>query len=166
MTAKTSSCACGSDRVSEECCLPYIRGKRLPETALDLLRSRYTAFTLGDVDYVLSTHHPKTRGEVKREEIEAWSKNSRWLGLSVERVEAGQKDDEQGVIVFCARYHADGEDQEHWEQSLFEKHEGKWMFLDARDGAKPDPIRREHPKVGRNDPCSCGSGKKHEKCCG
>jgi preprotein translocase subunit SecA len=34
------------------------------------------------------------------------------------------------------------------------------------DGAKPEPVRRDRPKVGRNDPCPCGSGKKYKKCHG
>ena len=34
------------------------------------------------------------------------------------------------------------------------------------DGAKAEPIRRDRPKVGRNDPCPCGSGKKYKKCHG
>jgi preprotein translocase subunit SecA len=33
-------------------------------------------------------------------------------------------------------------------------------------GRGAEPLRREEPKVGRNDPCSCGSGKKYKKCCG
>ena len=47
----------------------------------------------------------------------------------------------------------------------------KWMqkhpeVLQGGDVVKVEPVRREAPKVGRNDPCSCGSGKKHKKCCG
>jgi preprotein translocase subunit SecA len=34
------------------------------------------------------------------------------------------------------------------------------------DEARPMPIRRTGEKVGRNDPCPCGSGKKYKKCCG
>jgi preprotein translocase subunit SecA len=30
----------------------------------------------------------------------------------------------------------------------------------------PAPFERESPKVGRNDPCPCGSGKKYKRCCG
>ena len=146
------------------CCLPMIEGKKKAVTAEELLRSRYTAFTRGDVDYVLKTHHSKTRNDVKREEIEDWSKNSEWLGLKIVQKEAGEATDETGTIVFCAGYKSDGKVNEHWEQSLFEKENGDWRFLDAR-GVQVGPYKRTEPKVGRNDPCPCGSGKKNKKCC-
>jgi SEC-C motif-containing protein len=59
----------------------------------------------------------------------------------------------------------DGKLHDHREHSLFEKENGEWRFLDAQAGKTPT-LRREEPKVGRNDPCSCGSGKKFKKCCG
>ncbi|MFP4657396.1 MAG: preprotein translocase subunit SecA [Desulfonatronovibrionaceae bacterium] len=37
---------------------------------------------------------------------------------------------------------------------------------DGTGGSKPETVRRSSPKVGRNDPCPCGSGKKYKKCCG
>lgn len=167
-TSTKETCPCGSELELQTCCLPYIQGKKKAVTAEELLRSRYTAFTRGEVDYILSTHHSKTRHEVKREEIEDWSKNSEWLGLKIVQKEAGEAKDETGTIVFCAGYRAtndkDGKVNEHWEQSLFEKEKGEWRFLDAR-GVQVGPYRRAEPKIGRNDPCPCGSGKKHKKCC-
>jgi SEC-C motif domain protein len=162
-----SHCPCGSEQFLEKCCLPLIQGKQKPETAEALLRSRYTAFTRGDVDYVLSTYHSKTRKDVKREEIEEWSKNSEWLGLQVVQVEHGAKSETEGTIVFSAKYKdkSDGKVHEHWEKSFFEKENGDWRFLDAH-GIQVGTYRRAEPKVGRNDPCACGSGKKYKKCCG
>jgi SEC-C motif-containing protein len=116
------------------------------------------------VDYILDTHHSKTAKDVKRGEIEEWSKGSEWLGLKIVQKEAGEAKDEQGTIVFCAGYKADGKVQEHWEQSFFEKDGGAWKFLDAR-GVQVGPYRRTEAKIGRNDPCPCGSGKKNKKCC-
>jgi SEC-C motif-containing protein len=168
-TSEKQLCPCGSELSLTECCLPLIQGKRQARTAEELLRSRYTAFTQSAVDYILETHHSKTRGDVKREEIEDWSKNSEWRGLKVVQVEAGKAEDTQGTIAFCATYRAKSgentEEQEHWEQALFEKEGGQWKFLDAR-GIQTGPYRRAEPKVGRNDPCSCGSGKKFKKCHG
>lgn len=165
MTKEAQLCPCGSESTVETCCLPYIRGKKKPDTAEQLLRSRYTAFTLGEIDYILNTHHSKTRHEVKREEIEDWSKQSEWLGLKIVQKEAGEANDGTGSIVFCAGYQAEGKVNEHWEQSLFEKENGEWRFLDAR-GVQVGPYRRTEPKIGRNDSCGCGSGKKFKKCCG
>ena len=47
----------------------------------------------------------------------------------------------------------------------------KWMkkhpeVLQGGETIKVETVRREEPKVGRNDPCTCGSGKKYKKCCG
>ena len=162
---QASTCPCGSETTLEKCCLPHIQGKKKPETAEQLLRARYTAFTRGEVDYIVGTHHSKTRSEIKREEIEEWSKNSEWLGLKVHQKAGGEPKDEQGQIVFLARYKADGKVNDHWEHSLFEKENGEWRFVDAQ-GVQQGPIRRTEPKVGRNDPCSCGSGKKFKKCHG
>lgn len=157
-------CSCGSGVELNACCLPLIEGKRAASTAEELLRSRYTAFTRGSIDYILETHHSKTRHEVKREEIEEWSKNSKWLGLKIVQKEAGQPKDEKGTLIFCALYAVEGKQEEHWEQSFFEKENGAWRFLDAK-GVHTGPYQRIEPKIGRNDPCTCGSGKKYKKCC-
>jgi SEC-C motif-containing protein len=161
----TNFCPCGSQIDLKSCCLPFIQGSKQASTSEELLRSRYTAFTRGDVDFIMSSHHSRTLAEVKREEIEEWSKNSEWLGLKVVQVEAGRKEDEQGTIVFGAQYRAEGKLHDHWEKSFFEKENGQWKFLDAQ-GVQVGPVRRTEPKVGRNDPCTCGSGKKYKKCCG
>ena len=159
------SCPCGSELELSQCCLPFIQDKKKPVVAEQLLRARYTAFTLGEVDYILSTHHSRTLQEVKRQEIEEWSKNSNWLGLKIVQSEAGKETDTQGTILFCAQYHSEDKNHDHWEQSYFEKENGEWRFLDAK-GVQAGPVRREGPKVGRNDPCHCGSEQKYKKCHG
>lgn len=161
----TNSCPCGAVGSSlEKCCLPFIQGKKKPETAEQLLRARYTAFTLGEVQYILGSHHSKTRHEVNSEEIEDWSKNSKWHGLFIHQIERGTKSDNEGTIVFSAVYSTDGKKEEHSEKSLFEKENGEWRFLDAQR-VQIGTYRRPEPKIGRNDPCACGSGKKFKKCC-
>ncbi|HCM41227.1 MAG: hypothetical protein A2070_10970 [Bdellovibrionales bacterium GWC1_52_8] len=165
---ETSTCPCGSAKDLESCCLPVIKEQRPALTAEELLRARYSAFAIGEIDFIFTSHHSKTRGELKREEIEDWSRNSEWHGLEVVDRNGGQAADEQGTLTFCARFSdkkSGGEPQEHWEQSLFEKENGHWRFVDAR-GLKQGPYQREEPKVGRNDPCPCGSKQKFKKCCG
>lgn len=162
---QTQPCPCGSEKNTSECCLPIIQGKLKAPTAERLMRARYTAFTRGDIDFIVKSHHSKTIGDVNRQEIEDWSKNSKWLGLKVLQTQEGGEQDDKGVVVFHARYEAEGKEQDHYEYSQFEREGGAWKFYDAQ-GLKPGPIRRESPKIGRNDPCSCGSGKKFKKCCG
>ena len=162
------SCPCGSNLPLTGCCLPYIEGKKTAPTAEALLRSRYCSFVLAtdqSINYILETHHSKTRHEVNRDEIEKWAKDSKWLGLKILNVEAGSEKDSQGLITFQAQYESDGQMNNHSERSLFEKENGSWKFLDAQSLAPQAPIRRTEPKLGRNDPCACGSGKKFKKCC-
>jgi SEC-C motif-containing protein len=175
----SKSCPCGSEKSFASCCQPIIQGKAKAETAEQLMRARYTAFTTQDIDFILETHHPKTRNEVPREDVEKWSKGSEWLGLRILQTEAGQKGDEQGVVYFQAQYRAAPENEkdakkaegaekilyDHQEKSLFMKEKGEWKFLDGQ-ALNPGPIRRTEPKIGRNDPCHCGSGKKFKKCHG
>ncbi len=164
-TSAKKDCPCGSTLPETQCCLPLIQGKSKAKTAEALMRSRYTAFVKGEIDYILATHHSRTVGEVDRAGIEDWSSKSEWLGLTILETAMGGEKDEQGTVTFHVKYKMDGQVHDHREHSLFEKEKGEWRFLDAQAG-KTDTIRREAPKVGRNDPCSCGSGKKFKKCCG
>ena len=95
----------------------------------------------------------------------AWSKAATWHGLEIIRTEAGQPGDKTGVVEFRASYTANGEFCNHHEVSSFVQEADGWKFEDGTlVGEKP--MVREEPKVGRNDPCPCGSGKKYKKCCG
>jgi SEC-C motif-containing protein len=129
------------------------------------MRSRYAAYALGDIDYIVQTHDPDRVGEIDRASTEAWSKNAQWQGLEILSTEAGGPDDQQGVVEFCARYKIKNVTINHRERAEFRKHEGGWVFVDGKEIAPP-PVKRDEPRVGRNDTCPCGSGKKHKKCCG
>jgi len=59
-----SDCPCGSGLSLSECCQPIISADKRAETAEALIRARYTAHTLGDMDYILATHHPSTRADI------------------------------------------------------------------------------------------------------
>ena len=160
-----SSCPCGSKQPLAECCGPYVEGKAAAPTAEALMRSRYTAYVQQKVKYVLDTHDPETMDGLDAKDVEQWSRQAEWLGLDVVDTKDGGADDDSGEVEFVARYRMRGQDQVHRERATFRKHEGKWLF---RDGVpvKGKSVVREGPKVGRNDPCPCGSGKKHKKCCG
>jgi SEC-C motif-containing protein len=160
----TNTCPCGSQIELINCCLPIIQGKKQASTAEDLLRARYTAFTQGAVDFILSSHHSRTVHEVKREEIADWANHSQWMGLNIVQKEAGTIDDQEGTIIFSAHYRSNEKTHDHWEKSFFERENGHWKFLDAQ-GLRQGTLRRTEPKTGRNDPCTCGSGKKYKKCC-
>ena len=127
------------------------------------MRSRYTAFTVADVDYIEQTTDPSQRKSFDRDGTEAWAKQSEWLGLKIVSTDAGLENDTKGEVEFIASYKFDGVQRDHHERSEFKKRDGEWFFLDGR--MVQAPVRNEN-KVGRNDPCPCGSGKKYKKCCG
>jgi SEC-C motif-containing protein len=159
------TCPCGKGESLETCCGPYLSGAKKPKTAEDLMRARYTAFAVGNVDYVIKTHDPDTVDQIDRDSTEQWSKQSEWLGFELLSSEAGGEKDHFGNIEFVARYKMKGTLLEHRERATFRQQDGTWFFVDGEQIAGP-PVRREGPKVGRNDPCPCGSGKKYKKCHG
>jgi SEC-C motif-containing protein len=129
------------------------------------MRSRYTAYVKGSVDYIMSTHHPDGREEISRDATAQWAEESEWMGLEILDTVAGGVSDTEGQVEFTVRYR--GSDRavvNHHEVSSFVKSDGQWFFTDAR--MVNNPQKRDSPKVGRNDPCPCGSGKKYKKCCG
>jgi SEC-C motif-containing protein len=145
--------------------LPAIRDGREPDTAEALMRARYTAFTLGEVDFIVESHDEATRDQVDRDEIEQWSTTSDWHGLDILETEAGQPGDDEGMVAFSAQYTLSGTTYDHRERASFVRRGGAWKFHDAQP-YKSEPIRRDEPKVGRNEPCPCGSGKKYKRCHG
>jgi SEC-C motif-containing protein len=158
------SCPCGSKKTYEKCCGPFLAGEKNPSTAEELMRSRYTAYTKHDIDYVEETHSLERRDALDVEETRKWAEESEWKGLEILRTEAGGANDDTGVVEFIASFAQDGVDYEHHEVSTFHKVNDMWYF---HDGYTPSQtVVREEAKVGRNDPCPCGSGKKYKKCCG
>ena len=159
-----TQCYCQSGLTYSTCCQPYLESDGKPDTAEALLRARYSAFVTGNVDFIEQSVHPDKKDEFDRESAESWSSESKWLGLEVEAVKGGAADDDTGTVNFTARYSREGQEVEHAETAQFTKHDGDWYFFDGYlDGR--EPYVRETPKVGRNEPCPCGSGKKFKKCC-
>ncbi len=144
------------------------------------MRSRYSAHVLGLVDYVVATYHPSCHAEDYRDAI-ADSVNSHWLGLNVIHSEIA--DSGEGFVEFEAFYQDDNEQFCLAERSRFLKEttDGvtQWYYIDGEypkqeneldpelipNAAPQQPIANPD-KIGRNDPCVCGSGKKYKKCCG
>lgn len=159
------NCPCGENESYGACCGRYIDGGQQPETALALMRSRYTAFVKGKMEYIRQTHDPKTRANYDFLANEQWAKSSEWLGLEILTADQGQAGDVTGTVEFKARFVTEGEEQIHHELSQFRKVGDQWYFSNGKDPSRVT-IVREGDKIGRNDPCPCGSEKKYKKCCG
>ena len=158
-------CPCKSGKTFGECCGPIIAGEAKAETAEALMRARYTSYVTGDVLFLKNSATKEVQDDFNEEASKAWSRAAEWHGLEIIRTEGGTKRHKKGVVEFRALYTANDEFCNHHEVSQFVKEEDGWKFADGElVGEKP--IVREEPKVGRNDPCPCGSGKKYKKCCG
>jgi SEC-C motif-containing protein len=165
MSEANQNCPCGSGQTYANCCEPFHSGKSHPETAEKLMRSRYAAYVVGKIDWIAETNDPESKEGFDRDASEEWSKKSEWLGLEIVATKDGQAKDIEGEVEFKANYKTDGTSHTHHEVSLFQK-KGKparWYYVDGRTVVAP--VVRSEPKVGRNDPCACGSGKKSKKCC-
>lgn len=126
----SSACPCGGVTYAE-CCGPYLAGARAPDTAEQLMRSRYTAFTRNDESYLLATWHPSTRPP--RLEL-ATQSPVRWLGLKIVKTEAGHAGDAHGVVEFIARCKVGGKASRLQEISRFIREGGRWYYVDGDTG--------------------------------
>lgn len=154
-----SNCHCGSAKNYNQCCEPIISGEKFADSAEQLMRARYSAYVTAEVEFLEESLHPDSRSDFDANATKQWAESSEWKSLSILDKTAGTANDKVGIVAFCASYIDENEKpQKHNERAHFKKLDDKWYFCDGQL-IQPD-------KVGRNDPCTCGSGKKYKKCCG
>ena len=158
------NCPCGSGRSYADCCQPYIKGKEKAPTAEALMRSRYTAYAEHEIDYIINTCLARGEKDIDKKSTRDWSEQSTWLGLRIISSEKGGPADTEGTVEFEASYERNGMKELHHETAQFKKENSEWLYDSGR--VVPRTVVRSAPKVGRNEPCPCGSGKKYKHCCG
>lgn len=162
-----NSCPCraleSNGLAYSKCCEPVHKDQKLAKTAEALMRARYSAYALGKIDFIAATNDPNAKEPFDRTSAETWSKESEWQGLEIRATEAGTAKDEIGHVEFVARFKTKGQEYAHHEVGHFLRNAAGWLFMDG--DLVQTPLVRKDPKVGRNDPCPCGSGKKYKKCC-
>ncbi len=146
------NCPCGSGKDYALCCKRLITGKIQSFTPEELMRSRYTAYVIRDVSYLLRTWHPSTRPpSIDPDTIPQWN--------SLQIVETNENDATgQGTVEFIAKAKIYEKTFILHEKSRFIKDNDGWLYIDGE-------MRESRDKPGRNAPCPCGSGKKFKKCC-
>ncbi|WP_051049052.1 YchJ family protein [Nitrosospira lacus] len=115
----------GSNEKYADCCGRYLDGGEAAPTAEALMRSRYTAYTLGREDYLLATWHHGTRPA----SLELEGKPRKWLALEVRRHEQSEPD--HAVVEFVARYKVSGRAHRLHEISRFVREAGQWFYVDG-----------------------------------
>jgi SEC-C motif domain protein len=132
MTAPIN-CYCDSGKAFSDCCELIITKKMRAQTCEQLMRARYSAHVVEDIEFIVQTCHPDVRSEHNAEKIKQWCEQVSWQGLRVISAKQGLK---KGFVEFEARYSqndAESEIQVHHEYSEFRKHRQRWYFYSASD---------------------------------
>ncbi len=122
----TTPCPCNSGYPLQSCCAPYIAGLAPAPTPLALMRSRYTAYALGKVEYLKATWHPDTRPASL-----TLDPGQRWIGLSILETSGGEANDDTGTVEFVARYKVGGRAHRQRERSRFVRQDGRWLYVEG-----------------------------------
>ena len=113
------------------CCGPVLRRERRAPTAKALMRSRYTAFAVRDLEHLLRSWHPTTAPS--REDLAAsLAEEVRWLRLEIHSTTAGGPFDDAGTVEFTAISKGPGGRAVQHEISRFVREDGVWLYLDGR----------------------------------
>jgi SEC-C motif domain protein len=125
----TAPCPCGSGRTYKRCCLRFHQGQPAP-TPEALMRSRYSAYAVGAVDYLIATTDPagpqfRPDRAAWAEEIAQFCRHTRFEKLTVEHASSH---DDQGEVHFVAKLSRAGEDVSFAERSRFSRVEGRWLY--------------------------------------
>ncbi|MEK6793593.1 MAG: YchJ family metal-binding protein [Spirochaetota bacterium] len=153
-------CPCCSNREFDLCCGPIIAGTPAP-TAEALFRSRYTAFAIRSLDHIDRTHAPEVRDDFNRAEAERLAELCEWLDCRVLRAEESI---DTAEVEYSVKFRREGNYITSAAVSRFRREKGEWFYVSSV--MKTLPVQRTSPKIGRNDPCPCNSGKKVKHCCG
>ncbi|QZE13200.1 SEC-C domain-containing protein [Halosquirtibacter laminarini] len=157
-------CVCGKIDDYNDCCGRYISRKEVADSPETLMRSRFTAFSLGEVSYILDTERiekPNTMSDLK-----AWCDAVTYTKLDVISSNMSQ---DNGEVHFKAYYKEGMEQTILEEHSQFIKDDSQWYYTSGKATTQQvvdTPTISSSRKMGRNEPCWCGSGKKFKKCCG
>ena len=120
------ACPCGSGLPYPECCGRLHGGTGSAATAEQLMRSRYSAFAVGDAAYLLATWHPRTRPPSLD-----LDRDLRWTGLDVLTTTGGTLLSHSGTVEFRAHYLVSGRRGVQHENSRFVREDGQWRYLDG-----------------------------------
>jgi SEC-C motif-containing protein len=118
-------CPCCSELFFADCCEPLLRKQTSAATAEQLMRSRYSAYAVRNIDYLITTTHSTTRNRFSKKEIEDWATSNQWLKLEI--IESLPN-----IVEFKAHYvHGDDPIEIHHERSTFVFENGKWFYVDG-----------------------------------
>lgn len=126
-------CYCGSGKEYVNCCETLLKGERDPANPEELMRSRYSAFCVKNIAYLMNTTDPQTRMSFDFEATKEWAQSASFLKLEVLR---SSEEGTKGVVEFKAHYQMPQHPPEvHHEISKFRKQAGRWFFREGKVSA-------------------------------
>lgn len=127
-------CPCSIEKKYSDCCKKAHQNIGSVSSAEALMRSRYSAFVLANIEYLQKSHHSKTRPLKKeKRDIEKWAKSVKWLKLEVLNTTKGTANDSTGTVEFKAFFMENGEINVIHENSKFVKENNHWVYVGAHD---------------------------------
>lgn len=124
-------CPCGSGHLYSKCCGRFIDNGELPQTPEQLMRSRYVAYTLANIDYIKNTMRGKALEGFEPIEAKVWAQACDWKNLKVVSAPAVPAMAQQGFVEYIASYKLNGKFHKLHENSHFEQIDGKWFYIDG-----------------------------------
>lgn len=156
-------CPCCSGKLFAACCRDIIAGTVQADSPLSLMRSRYTAHVCKNMSHIINTMAKKALKLFDEEKTSSeWFEQHIWTKLEIIDAPPISKYDRDGYVEFKAHYTLNDDQHILHERSKFIKENGRWIYVSGQP-KKPQIVTTN--KVGRNDACPCGSGKKYKKCC-
>ena len=122
-------CSCGSHKNYSDCCGKFIEGTELPTTPEQLMRSRFSAYSLGHIDYIQKTMRGKAAEKFDLQEALLTKAQYKWLDLKIIAAPPAKKD--KGFVEFSARYFMNGKVYTLHEKSEFQFYKNQWYYVDG-----------------------------------
>jgi len=154
-----SFCPCGSPQPYSQCCEPFIKKSMKPQTAEQLMRSRFSAFCLSEHQYLVDTHHPSQREINELRALQESKGTTHWIKLIIHQTQQDSVKSQTARVEFSAFFNEKNQFFELREMSNFIQDRGQWFYLDGNPSIQPADL-----KLKRNDSCWCKSGKKLKHC--
>ena len=147
-------CPCKSNKEFEQCCQPIIQGQIKANSPEQLMRSRYSAYAVGNAEYIIKTYSKISRSKQSLNDIKTWAEQCQWVNLIIHQ-------SNNTHVEFSAYFIEENELYVLRENSEFHQEENCWVYHTGNiiENAQLD-------KVKRNEPCPCQQSKKFKQCCG
>ena len=123
------TCYCGNLKNYEDCCEQVHENIDNAKTAEQLMRSRYSAFVLANGNFLMESHHSKTRKPKEKKAIITWAKSVNWIKLEIIETCLGLENNTNGTVTYNAYFYEHGKVDVIHEKSAFLKENNHWKYL-------------------------------------